>query len=451
MKITILGTGYVGLVAGTCFAELGNDVICADIIAEKIDMLNEGRIPIYEPGLSELVLRNKKEGRLSFTTDIQRAVKASTIIFICVGTPSREDGSVNLDYVHAVARDIAKAINTESDASADMPIDASAGTLRIIVIKSTVPPGTGDDVEKTIAKNLATPADFCVVSCPEFLREGAAVKDFFNPDRIVIGTSHTAAADVLSKLHQPLERVGRPILITDRKSSEMIKYASNAFLATKISFINEIARLCEKAGADVKAVSQGMGLDNRIGPRFLAAGAGYGGSCFPKDVKGLIATGREHGIDLKILRAVEDVNKSQRQIVVEKVKRMVAGVPNPIVAVWGLAFKPRTDDIRDAPALDVIRQLLDAGMEVQAFDPVAEENAKRVFPSIRYGKDPYTVLSCAHVLVIMTEWDEFRNLDKQRMKSLLAVPAIVDARNIYDPIEAARHGFRYTGIGRVGI
>lgn len=444
MKITILGTGYVGLVAGTCFAELGNDVICADIIAEKIAMLNEGRIPIYEPGLGELVLRNKKEGRLDFTTDIARAVQASPVIFICVGTPSREDGSVNLDYVHAAARDIANAM-------ASGATDVAADAQKIIVIKSTVPVGAGDDVEKIIRGHLGTSAGVCVVSCPEFLREGAAVKDFFNPDRIVIGTSDARAAEILATLHRPLERVGRPILITDRKSSEMIKYASNAFLATKISFINEVARLCERAGADVKTVSQGMGLDTRIGPRFLQAGAGYGGSCFPKDVKGLIATGHAYGIDLKILKAVEDVNKSQRYIVVEKVKQVVEGVQNPLVAVWGLAFKPRTDDIRDAPSLDVIKQLLDMGMKVQAFDPVAEENAKRVFPLITYSKDPYAVLSGAHALVIMTEWDEFRNLDKQRMKSLLAVPAIIDARNMYDPAEIVKQGFRYVCIGRAGV
>lgn len=434
MKITFVGTGYVGLVGGTCFSELGNDVICVDIIQEKIDMLNRGEVPIYEPGLSELVIRNKKEGRLTFTTDIKAAVDAADIIFICVGTPSREDGSVNLDYVYSAAHDIAKCLVSP----------------KVIAIKSTVPVGTCDQVETIIRENLTTPIDFSVVSCPEFLREGAAVKDFFNPDRIVIGTDKQDAADALTKLHRPLERVGRPILVTDRKSSEMIKYASNAFLATKISFINEVARLCEKVGADVKAVSRGMGLDDRIGPRFLQAGAGYGGSCFPKDVKGLIAMGKQHGTDMKILESVDEVNKEQRDIVFEKVKSCIQGISSPKVAVWGLAFKPRTDDIREAPSLTIIKKLLDMGANVHAFDPVAAENAKRIFPSISYGSDPYSVLEGAHVLVIMTEWDEFRNLDKERMKSLLAVPTIVDARNIYDLTELKEHGFSYTCIGRGG-
>lgn len=432
MKIAFVGTGYVGLVGGTCFAELGNDVICVDIIQEKIDMLNRGEVPIYEPGLSELVLRNKKEGRLTFTTDIKAAVDASEIIFICVGTPSHEDGSVNLDYIFTAACDIAKSMSGP----------------RVIVVKSTVPVGTGDRIEQTIRENLTAPIDFSVVSCPEFLREGAAVKDFFNPDRIVIGLDKQDASEILTKLHRPLERVGRPILITDRKSSEMIKYASNSFLATKISFINEIARLCEKVGANVKSVSRGMGLDNRIGPRFLQAGAGYGGSCFPKDVKGLIAMGKQHGVDMKILESVEKVNKEQREIVLEKIKSGIEGIESPKVAIWGLAFKPRTDDIREAPSLTIIDNLLKMGVTIQAFDPVAEENTKKIFPSISYGSDPYAVLEGAHVLVIMTEWDEFRNLDKERIKSLLAAPTIVDARNIYDSTELAESGIRYISIGR---
>jgi len=426
MKITMIGTGYVGLVTGTCFANLGNEVICLDIDQSKIDGLNNGIIPIYEPGLSDLVKINVSEKRLVFTTDYAKAVSSSDIIFIAVGTPQAENGEANLDYVRSAAASIAEHKNG----------------YKIIVNKSTVPVGTADMVQQIVGN------DVDVVSNPEFLREGSAIKDFMNPDRVVVGVSSDNAKDKMVKLYKPLERVGKPIVITDIKSSELIKYASNAMLATRISFMNEISRLCEKVGGDVKAIARGIGLDSRIGSRFLQAGVGYGGSCFPKDVKALIKTGQDNDVEFKILQSVDDVNEEQKKTLLPKMKKLVGDLKGKKVAVWGLAFKPKTDDIRDAPAITVVQQLLDNGATVQAFDSVAQNNFSKLFPNITYGQTPYDVLEGADLLVIVTEWDKFRVLDRDKMKELMNSPNIVDGRNLYDSEEMKELGFNYIGVGR---
>lgn len=432
MKICTLGAGYVGLVAATCFAELGNEVICVDVDSERISKLKKGIMPIYEPGLKELVDRNVKEGRLEFTTDAKQGIRDAEIIFICVGTPPKEDGSVNLEYVETVAAEIGRYMNG----------------YKIIATKSTVPVGTNEHIQEVIRQNQKNKVRFDIVSLPEFLREGAAVKDFFNPDRTIIGTDSEKAAEVMVKLHKPLERVGKPIMVTDIKSAELIKYASNAFLSTKISFINEIARLCEKVGADVKKVAQGMGLDERIGSRFLQAGVGYGGSCFPKDVLGLMSLGKQHGVDFKIVRAVDQVNKEQRTYLINKVLSVHKKLGDKKIAVWGLAFKPKTDDVREAPALTIVKELQYLGAKIKAFDPVAEENAKKILTDVEYTKDPYEAVKGCHILVIVTEWDEFRNIDLQKIRSLMKEPNIVDGRNIYEPAEMKKFGFVYKSIGR---
>jgi UDPglucose 6-dehydrogenase len=431
MKLAVVGTGYVGLVAGTCFAESGNDVICVDIDADKIAMLNRGQVPIYEPGLEEMVRRNAAEQRLSFTMDLPAAVRNSEMIFIAVGTPQGPDGNANLQYIRATAKGIANAMDR----------------FKIIVTKSTVPVGTADQITKWIAEETSQP--FAVVSNPEFLKEGAAVEDFMKPDRVVLGGDNDDAIEAVKELYEPFLRTGNPILTMDSRSAEMSKYAANAMLATKISFINEVARLCEGLNANISEVRRAIGLDRRIGPHFIFPGVGYGGSCFPKDVRAMIGMGGQDP-EMVLLKAVERVNEAQKAVLVEKVKgRFGDNLSGHIFAIWGLAFKPRTDDMRDAPAITVIEALLDAGAEVQAFDPEAMVEAKKYFGArIRYAQRNYDALDGASALLILTEWNEFRRPDFQRIKSLLKQPVIFDGRNIYDPADLRKLGFDYVSIGR---
>lgn len=435
MNITMIGAGYVGLTTGTCFANLGHNVICLDIDEKKIKNLNKGILPIYEPGLKEIVERGVKEKRLTFTTDVKHAIESSKVIFIAVGTPSGDNGEVDLKYVKSAAESIGRHMND----------------YKVIVDKSTVPIGTADMVKDVIKNNQKEKHDFDLVSNPEFLREGFAIKDFMNPDRIVIGSENGKAKEILYSIYKTLERSDKPILFTDVRSAEMIKYASNAFLATKISFINEVARLCEKAGADVKMVAKGMGFDTRIGPRFLQAGVGYGGSCFPKDVKGLVSIGKEKEVEFNILKAVEIVNAEQRQLMFDKIKKLVPELKGKRIAVWGLAFKPNTDDMREAPSATVIEMLQREDAEIVAFDPVAKESAKKILKDVAYAETPYEALEGADALVIFTEWDEFRNLDKEKIKKLLKQPNIIDGRNVYNPEDMAKLGFNYLSFGRSNV
>lgn len=434
MKISIFGTGYVGLVTGVCFADLGNDVICVDIDKEKIEKLNKGIIPIYEPGLKDLLDRNFKSGRLQFISDIRRGIQESDIIFIAVGTPRDKDHRADLSFVENVAKDIGKYINGH----------------KIIVNKSTVPIGTGDLVKVIIFKNLNKLHIYDVVSNPEFLREGTAIKDFTNPDRIIIGSDSKEAMKIMNKLYQGIIRTDKPILFTDIRSAEIIKYASNAMLATRISFMNEISKLCEVARGDIKLVAKGMGLDNRIGPRFLQAGLGYGGSCFSKDINALRLTMEDYNINTKILKAVEEVNENQKQSILLKVLQLLPNIRNKNITIWGLAFKPKTDDIRDAPSISIIKELIKLKSKISVFDPEAQENAKKVLPtSIRFCSTPYEALDKADCLILVTEWNEFRNLDKEKIKSLMKQPNIIDGRNIWDPREMKKLGFNYIGVGRI--
>ena len=431
MNLAVIGAGYVGLVAGTCFAESGNDVICVDIDQQKIEMLNAGKVPIYEPGLEEMVRRNAEEQRLSFSTDLAAAVKKSAVIFIAVGTPQGPNGHANLDYVRATAKGIAKAMDS----------------FKIIVTKSTVPVGTADQIQKWIAEE--TTQSFAVVSNPEFLKEGAAVEDFMKPDRVVLGGNHGEALETVKELYEPFVRTGNPILIMDSRSAEMSKYASNAMLATKISFINEVSRLCEQMNADIGEVRRAISLDRRIGPHFIFPGVGYGGSCFPKDIRAMIGMGGENP-EMLLLKAVEAVNERQKGVLVDKVKRHFgANLSGFTFAVWGLAFKPRTDDMRDAPAITVINALIESGAEVHAYDPEATEEAKKLFgEGIRYAHRNYDALDGASALLVLTEWNEFRRPDFARMKQLMERPVIFDGRNIYDPLDLAEFGFAYYSIGR---
>ncbi len=432
MKIGVFGAGYVGLVVGTCLAELGNDVILVDVDKEKIDKLKKGSVPIYEPGLDLLLERNLEENRIDFTLDKEKAIKDSNIIFIAVGTPTGEDNHANLEYVYEVAKDIGKYINE----------------YKVVVDKSTVPVGTAENVKKIIKTNQKNKIEFDVISNPEFLKEGSAVRDFMAPDRIVIGAKSKKAKDIMLKLYKPLERVDRPILVTDPASAEIIKYASNSMLATRISFMNMLSPLCEKTGADIKDVAKGMGLDSRIGPRFLQAGIGYGGSCFPKDVKALIATGDINGFDFKILRATELINKEQKKSLIPKIKKLVGDLKDKKIAVLGLAFKPKTDDMREAPSIPIIKELQKQGAKVNAYDPVAEENAKKIFKDIDYFNTPYDAVKDCHAMVLVTEWDIFRRLDMDKLKELLKEPNIIDGRNVYEPKEMKEQGFNYISVGR---
>jgi UDPglucose 6-dehydrogenase len=429
----MVGAGYVGLVSGACIADFGHDVICVDKDASKIAALQTGNVPIYEPGLHDLVLNNLKAGRLSFTAQLADAVRAADAVFIAVGTPSRRgDGHADLSYVYDAAREIAAALDGYT----------------VIVTKSTVPVGTGDEVERIIHETRPD-ADVAVVSNPEFLREGAAIHDFKHPDRIVVGSEDTRAKKVIAEIYRPLSLNQVPILYTTRRTAELIKYAANAFLATKITFINEIADLCEKVGADVQEVARGMGLDNRIGRKFLNAGPGFGGSCFPKDVRALIKTAQDHEVPLRILEAVAAVNDTRKRAMARKVSAVFSGVlRGKTVAVLGLTFKPNTDDMREAPSLALITALQDLGAEVRAFDPAGMSQAQSLLSNVVYCKDAYDCAEAADALVIATEWEQFRALDLERLRDAMACPVLVDLRNIYRPEEIHRWGFTYVSVGR---
>ncbi|HHT9124232.1 MAG TPA: UDP-glucose dehydrogenase family protein [Candidatus Brocadiia bacterium] len=432
MKICVIGTGYVGLVTGTCFAESGNDVICVDSVLKKIDLLNEGKIPFYEPGLEELVHRNVNEGRLRFSTNLDEAVKESLIIFISVGTPELDGGVPDLRAVFEVAGSIGRAING----------------YKIIIHKSTVPVGTAEKVRKIIAKETKT--EFDIVSNPEFLKEGSALEDFMKPDRVVIGIDNVRVAEIMRALYAPFVRTDKPILIMDIKSAEMTKYVANAILAARISFMNEMANLCELVGADVDCIRKGIGSDSRIGHAFLFPGVGYGGSCFPKDMRALIHTGTEVGYELKIMKAVENVNNLQRQAFVDKIFQHFSGdVRNRKIALWGLAFKPRTDDMREAPSITVIDALLDKGANISAYDPEAMLQARTIFDKkIEFANSNYNALKNAEALVVVTEWNEFRQPNFDKIKDLMKTPVIFDGRNIYDPKTMREKGFVYYCMGR---
>ncbi len=435
MNLCVIGTGYVGLVAGTCFAESGNEVVCVDIDERKIADLRSGKVPIYEPGLEELIRRNTADRRLRFTTDLTVAVKEGMVCFIAVGTPSDIDGSADVRTVLQVAADIARA----------MP------GYRIVALKSTVPVGTADQVREAMAANTTHPFD--VVSNPEFLKEGAAVEDFMKPDRVVIGGNSERALSLIKELYAPFVRTENPILVMDNRSAEMTKYAANAFLATRISFINQVANLCEKVGADVVEVRRGIGFDRRIGHSFLFPGVGYGGSCFPKDVRAVIRTAEEGGMDFSLLREVEAVNERQKHLLVEKVHaRFGANLHGRKFAVWGLAFKPRTDDMREAPVLVIVEALLKAGAEIAVHDPEALGRAQELFGErVSYHRVNYDALSGADALLIVTEWNEFRRPDFSRMRTMMKTPIIFDGRNLYEPAVMQQEGFLYYPIGRTPV
>jgi UDPglucose 6-dehydrogenase len=431
MKLCVIGTGYVGLVDGTCFAETGNTVVCVDTNQAKIDALLAGQIPIYEPGLETLVRKNVEKKRLSFSADVQTAVQNADICFISVGTPPGEDGSADLQYVLAAAKTIGKNLNA----------------YKVIVDKSTVPVGTADRVKKVIAAE--TQQEFDVVSNPEFLKEGAAIEDFLKPDRIVIGADSDRAFRLMETLYAPFVRTGAPIIRMSTRSAEMTKYAANAMLATRISFMNDLANLCELVGADIDMVRRGLGSDPRVGKRFLFPGIGYGGSCFPKDVKAIIRAAQDSGYTLELLQAVENVNEKQKQVLAAKIKNHFGSLSGRKFAVWGLAFKPQTDDMREAPAVTVINELLKDGARVSAHDPEALREAEKIFGArIDYQADNYAVLDQADALLILTEWSEYREPDFARIKSLLKNPVIFDGRNIFSPALMKEHGFKYYSIGR---
>jgi UDPglucose 6-dehydrogenase len=431
MKLAVVGSGYVGLVAGACLAETGNDVVCVDKDESKIRMLRRGQIPIFEPGLEELVRRNRVEKRLTFTTQLARAVRSSSVIFIAVGTPQDEDGSADLQQVLGVARDIARAMNG----------------YKVVVDKSTVPVGTAEKVREIIRRETTHP--FSVVSNPEFLKQGAAVDDFLKPDRVVIGAEDEKAAEVMRQLYAPFTRTGAPIMVMDCPSAELCKYAANALLATKISFMNEIANVCEAFGADVDHVRKAIGSDRRIGPSFLFPGIGYGGSCFPKDVKAIVKFTADKGYDFKILKAVQDVNDRQKSVLADKMEKHFGSLKGKTIAVWGLAFKPRTDDMREAPAIVLIERLLSAGANVQAFDPAAMPVAKKIFGNrVTLASQSYKALAGADALALLTEWNEFREPDFARMRKLMKSPVLFDGRNIYTRDVIRTHGFTYYAIGR---
>jgi UDPglucose 6-dehydrogenase len=433
MDVAMIGAGYVGLVSGACFSEFGVNVTCVDTDAGKIERLKRGEMPIYEPGLDNLVLSNVQAKRLSFTTDLKAAVTGADAVFIAVGTPSRRgDGHADLSYVYAAAREIAEALNGYT----------------VVVTKSTVPVGTGDEVERII-RETRPDADFDVVSNPEFLREGSAINDFMRPDRVIIGTESERAQEVMRHLYRVLYLIEKPIVFTSRTTSELIKYAANTFLATKITFINEIADLCEKVGADVHDVARGIGLDGRIGRKFLHAGPGYGGSCFPKDTLALAKTAQAVGSPLRIVETVIDINDQRKKGMAEKIATACGGsVTGKTIAVLGVTFKPNTDDMRDAPSLDIIPALQQAGATVRAFDPAGMDQAKELLNGVVWCDDAYETMADADALAILTEWNEFRALDLERVKSLLKSPVMVDLRNIYDPMAMAEAGFCYTSVGR---
>jgi UDPglucose 6-dehydrogenase len=432
MHIAVIGTGYVGLVTGACFAEFGVDVTCVDVDDAKIRQLEAGVMPIYEPGLEQLVTKNVQAGRLRFTTNVQQAVEQALVIFLAVGTPPLPDGSPDLSFVEAATRSIAQHMNG----------------YKVIVTKSTVPIGTGERLRKLIREHQKSASGFGIVSNPEFLREGAAINDFMRPDRVVIGSADQEAVAIMRDLYRPLYLIEAPIVITSLEAAELTKYAANAFLATKISFINEIANLCDKIGCDVHDVARAMGMDRRIGNKFLHPGPGFGGSCFPKDTRALAAVARQFGTASRVVDAVIEVNQHQRSAMLPKIEKLVGPVNGKTIAVLGLAFKPETNDIREAPAQDIIKALLKQGAKVTAYDPVAMEETAKVIPEVEYAEDEYEAVKDAEALVIVTEWNQFRALDMKRIRDLMKTPRVADLRNIYEPEDLRELGFDYVGVGR---
>ena len=432
MHIAVIGTGYVGLVTGACFAEFGVDVTCVDVDTEKIERLESGIMPIYEPGLEQLVTKNVQAGRLRFTTDVKAAVEQALVIFLAVGTPPLPDGSPDLSFVEAAAISVAEHMNG----------------YKVVVTKSTVPIGTGEHIRSLIRKNQKSGLAFGIVSNPEFLREGAAINDFMRPDRIVIGIADEEAIAIMRDLYRPLYLIEAPVVITSLEAAELTKYAANAFLATKISFINEVANLCEKIGCDVHDVARAMGMDKRIGSKFLHPGPGFGGSCFPKDTQALASVARRFGSDSLMVDAVIEVNRRQRQAMLPKIEKLVGTLSGKTIAILGLAFKPETNDIREAPAQEIIRGLLAAGAKVRAYDPVAMDETAKVISEINYAEDEYEAVRDADALVIVTEWNQFRALDMIRIRDLMTTPRIADLRNIYEPEDMREFGFEYIGVGR---
>ncbi len=432
MHISVIGSGYVGLVTGACFAEFGVHVTCMDSDSRRIEKLEKGEIPFYEPGLAELVAKGVKEGRLSFTTDIAQAVDKALVIFIAVGTPPSADGSADLSFVKEVGKGIARHMNS----------------YKVIVTKSTVPVGTGETIREVVKKTQKDAIRFDMVSNPEFLREGSAIEDFMRPNRVVIGADSDQAVAIMRDLYRPLYLIETPIVVTDVPTAELIKYASNAFLATKISFINEIANLCEKVGANVQMVAKGMGLDHRIGSKFLHAGPGFGGSCFPKDLAALIQTGERNGYPMQIASAASRVNDIQRERMIEKIRDAVGGLKGKTLAMLGLSFKPNTNDLREAPALAIGQELLAEGANIRAYDPEALAEACQMMPHLQPCRDTYHAAEGADALVIMTEWNVFRNLDFEKLKSVMRVPIVLDLRNVYDPERVTAAGFKHVSVGR---
>ncbi len=432
MHIAVIGSGYVGLVTGACFAEFGVDVTCVDVDEDKIERLLKGVMPIYEPGLEQLVLKNTQAGRLRFTTDVRQAVEQALVIFLAVGTPPQPDGSPDLSFVEQAASSIAEYMNG----------------YKVVVTKSTVPIGTGERIRKLISERKKTRANFGVVSNPEFLREGAAINDFMRPDRVVIGSADEEAIAIMKDLYRPLYLIEAPFVITSLEAAELTKYAANAFLATKVSFINEIANLCDRIGCDVHDVSRAIGMDKRIGSKFLHPGPGFGGSCFPKDTRALASVAKQFDCESLIVNAVIEVNQRQGREMLAKIRKLVGPLQGKTIAVLGLAFKPETDDMREAPAIGIIHQLLDDGASVRAYDPVAKHEAGKVLPEIFYAEDEYTAVKGADALVFVTEWNQFRALDMLRIRDLMTTPKVADLRNIYEPEDMREMGFEYVGVGR---
>jgi len=432
MQIAVIGTGYVGLVTGACFSEFGVNVTCVDVDAAKIEKLNNGIIPIYEPGLDQIVERNVRDRRLTFTTDLASAVKTAKVVFFAVGTPPKEDGSPDMSFYQQAAKDVAGAMED----------------YKVLVTKSTVPVGTGEWLRNFVKANLKTETDFGVASNPEFLREGAAIEDFMRPDRVVIGSNEEKAVAVMKELYRPLYLIETPIVITSLEAAELIKYAANAFLATKITFINEIANLCDAIGCDVHDVARGMGMDNRIGKKFLHPGPGYGGSCFPKDTRALTTVADQFNVETRIVDAVIDANERQREAMIPKIEKLVGDLAGKRIGMLGLSFKPETDDMRESPAIDIVHKLIEKGATVTAFDPVAMDEAKHFINGLNYAVDEYDAIKDADAMVILTEWNQFRALDMEKVRGLLRSPKIADLRNIYEPSEIRALGFEYVGVGR---
>lgn len=432
MQIAVIGTGYVGLVTGACFAEFGVDVTCVDVDVDKIDKLNNGVIPIYEPGLDTLVEKNSRAGRIRFTTDLKSAVAEARVVFLAVGTPPKDDGSPDMSFYEMAALDIAKALTGYT----------------VLVTKSTVPVGTGKWLAEFVTEHKNADAEFGVASNPEFLREGAAIEDFMRPDRVVIGSNDDRAIEVMKELYRPLYLIETPIVITSLEAAELIKYAANAFLATKITFINEIANLCDAIGCDVHDVAKGMGMDNRIGRKFLHPGPGYGGSCFPKDTRALTTVADQFGVETRIVDAVIEANERQRDAMIPKIEKLIGEFAGKQIGVLGLSFKPETDDMRESPAIEIVHAMVERGATVRAFDPVAMDESKHYINGIEYASNEYDAITGADVLVIITEWNQFRALDMKKVKELLNAPRIADLRNIYEPEDMRELGFEYIGVGR---